>query len=74
LRSPYLNTTEIAVLLRFLKRDGSPNEKRARRWLDDMRVPTRFAGRQVIALAHDVQGALVFRKDWDGVRRQRRVA
>jgi hypothetical protein len=74
IRSPYMNTTEIAVFLRFLKGDGSPNEKQARRWLDQSRIPTKFAGRSVLARTEDVDAALKTRKDFDGAARRLRRA
>jgi hypothetical protein len=67
--SPWLSTEEIAVRLRFLRADGSPDLLAARRYLDRAGIPTKRRGRMVLAHVEDVDGSLVTRTERPRMRR-----
>jgi hypothetical protein len=57
-KSPLLNTLQIAERLAFVDRDGRVNARAALEWLDRHKVPTKWRGRSVLAHEDDVDAAL----------------
>jgi hypothetical protein len=56
--SPYLNSHEAAVFLRFINKDGSPNTRLLREWLVRHRIKTKRRGRSVLVLKAELEASL----------------
>jgi hypothetical protein len=56
--SPYLNSHEAALYLRFVHADGSPNTRLLREWLVRHRIKTKRRGRSVLVLKAELEASL----------------
>jgi len=62
MKSPYMNTSDVATYLRFVDEHGAVNVQAAREWLDRHKVPTKRRGRAVLVHVDDLEAALKTRR------------
>ena len=56
--SPYMNSAEAAIYLRFVTADGEPDLRRLRDWMTRYAVPAKKRGRSVLIDKADLESAL----------------